>query len=137
MRVAGEGSLVDERPAAGIDEPIRGLRELVAVSYDTARDLLEAEEALRVLQQRSQSTGDEVEQGELAAQALDHVERQLNLARERRRQLDSVEGKLWARRNRLERFLIHTRGTVWWRARPKLAQGRRATSASVRPIDRA
>jgi hypothetical protein len=122
MRAPGEDSLVDWRPAAGVHEPIPGLMELVAVSYDTARGILEAEEALRLLRRRLESTGDEVEQGELAAQALDQVERQLNLARERRRQLDSVEGKLWARRNRLERFLIHTRGSVWWHARPKRSQ---------------
>jgi hypothetical protein len=122
MSAPGEDSLVDERPAGGVHEPIAGLRELVAVSYDTARGILEAEEALRLLRQRSESTEDKVEQGELAAQALDHVERQLNLARERRRQLDSVEGKLWARRNRLERFLIHTRGSIWWHARPKRSQ---------------
>jgi hypothetical protein len=137
MRAPGEDSLLDERPGGGIHEPIPGLRELVAVSYDTARGILEAEEALRLLRQRSQSTGDEVEQGELAAQALDQVERQLNLARERRRQLDSVEGKLWARRNRLERFLIHTRGTVWWHARPKRSQAGGATSARVARGDRA
>jgi hypothetical protein len=57
-------------------------------------------------------------QGELAAEALRDVERELHLTRERRRQLDRVEGKLWARRNRLERFLIHTRGSEWWHTRP-------------------
>jgi hypothetical protein len=45
------------------------------------------------------------------------VERQLQLTRERRWQLDSVEGRLRARRNRLERLLIHTRGASWWHAR--------------------
>jgi hypothetical protein len=57
-------------------------------------------------------------QAELAADALRDVERELNETRERRRQLDRVEGKLWARRNRLERFLIHTRGSEWWHTRP-------------------
>jgi hypothetical protein len=137
MRAPGEDSPVEERPAAGVHEPNPGLRELVAVSYDTGRGILEAEEALGLLQQRSQSTGDKVEQGELAAQELDHVERQLNLARERRRQLDSVEGKLWARRNRLERFLIRTRGSAWWHARPKRSQAGGATSAWVTRSDRA
>ena len=56
-------------------------------------------------------------QSELAAEALEHVERELGAIRERRQQLDSSEGKLWSRRNRLERFLIDTRGLDWWRAR--------------------
>ncbi len=38
------------------------------------------------------------------------------LARERRRQLDSIEAKLWGMQHRLEGFLIHTRGSAWWRA---------------------
>jgi hypothetical protein len=51
-------------------------------------------------------------QGELTAEALAHVERQLELTHERRRQLDSIEAKLWGRQNRLEGFLIHTRGSA-------------------------
>jgi hypothetical protein len=111
-----------EEPAGTVGEAVPGLSELLGVTEETARGFLEAEEALRRVMQLSEHTGDEDAQGELAAQALLHVERQLKLTRERRRQLDSVEGKLWARRNRLERFLIHTRGSAWWHARPNLAQ---------------
>lgn len=82
----------------------------------------EAEDALHLLRQRFEQAEDPETQGELAAEALEQVERQLNLARERRQQLDSIEGKLWARRNRLEHFLIRTRGRAWWRARRSLAQ---------------
>jgi hypothetical protein len=84
--------------------------------------MLEAEEALRLVRAQFEHTRDPVAQGELAAEALDHVERQLALMGERRRQLDRVEGKLWVRRNRLERFLIRTRGLTWWRARHNLPQ---------------
>ncbi len=69
------------------------------------------------MRERFAGAEDPEAQGELAAEALGHVERQLQLARERRRRLDGVEGKLWAKRNRLERFLIETRGADWWRAR--------------------
>jgi uncharacterized protein (DUF2384 family) len=79
--------------------------------------MLEAEEALGLVRERFAHTEDSEAQEELAAEALDHVERQLKLTRERRRALDGVEGKLWARRNRLERFLIQRRGGTWWRAR--------------------
>lgn len=81
-----------------------------------------AEEALSRLRQRFEQTDDPRAQSELAAEALDHVERELGVIRERRQQLDSNEGKLWARRNRLERFLIDTRGVDWWRARRKHAR---------------
>jgi hypothetical protein len=72
------------------------------------------EDALRVVREGFERTEDLDTQAELAAHALDQVERQLELARERRRTLDGVEGKLWSRRNRLERFLIQARGTAWW-----------------------
>ena len=81
-----------------------------------------AEETLSRLRRRFEQTDDPRAQSELAAEALDHVERELGVIRERRQQLDSNEGKLWARRNRLERFLIDTRGVDWWRARREHAR---------------
>ena len=95
---------------------------LVVEAQQTARAMGEAEDALRLVREHFGRTDDPEAQGELAAEALDHVERQLTLTRQRRQGLDSVEGKLWARRNALERFLIHTRGRAWWRARRSLAQ---------------
>ena len=65
-----------------------------------------------------------------AVEALEHVERQLQLTHERRRQLDSIEAKLWARQNRLEGFLIHTRGSAWWHARRTTARAGAADPAS-------
>ena len=89
---------------------------------ELARSMVEAEEALRLVRERFERTDDPEAQEELAAEALDHVERQLRLTRERRQGLDSIEGKLWAKRNALERFLIRRRGRAWWRARRGLAQ---------------
>jgi hypothetical protein len=93
------------------------LRELLAATQAGARGMLEAEEALHLVRERFELTEDMETKAELAAEALDHVERQMELTRERRRQLDSTEGKLWARQNRLEGFLIGARGAAWWRAR--------------------
>jgi len=113
---------------AGPDDPfsdgaggraVSRLAELVGVAQESARGMLEAEDALRITRERFQRAEDPQARGELAAEALDQVERQLRLTRERRQQLDGIEGGLWARRNRLERFLIHTRGRAWWRARRK------------------
>jgi hypothetical protein len=105
-----------------VEPTIRSPTEQPAVAQDTARSMLEAEQALLLVRQRFERTEDPVTQGELAAEALDHVERQLQLTREQRRELDSVEGRLWARRNRIERLLIRTRGSGWWHARRNLPQ---------------
>jgi hypothetical protein len=106
---------VREEPAA---DPFGEVAiEAVGSAQETARGMLEAEDALRVLRERFESTDDPQAQGELAVEALEQVERQLSLTRARRQGLDSIEGKLCTRRNRLERFLIHARGRAWWRAR--------------------
>ena len=97
------------------------VRGLLGVAHETARGMLEAEDALQLLRERFEHAEDPDAQGELATEALDQVERQLSLTRGRRQQLDSIEARLWARRNRLEQFLIHTRGSAWWRARRNLA----------------
>jgi hypothetical protein len=106
-----DGGVVD----TPLGEAIPELREILGPAEATARGILEAEEALRLVRQRAEHTEDPEVRGELAAEALDHVERQLQLTRDRRWQLDSTEAKLWARRNRLEGFLIQTRGSAWWR----------------------
>jgi len=80
-------------------------------------DMRGAEESLARVRQQFEHAEDPQTRGELAAEALEYVEQELKLTRERRRELDGLEGRLWARRNRLERFLIHTRGIAWWQAR--------------------
>jgi hypothetical protein len=112
-----EPSAVDPFGELAVGQAAPRMRELLGVAQRAARVMVEAEEALGLVHEQFQRTEDPDMQGDLAAEALDHVERQLNLARERRQGLDSIEGTLWARRNSLERFLIHTRGRVWWQAR--------------------
>jgi len=113
---------------APLEETIPQLREILGPAEEIARGMLEAEEALRLVRQRFEHTDDPELQGELAAEALDHVERQMQLTHERRRQLDSTEAKLWARQNRLEGFLIHTRGSAWWHARRNTARTETVTT---------
>ena len=117
-RLQSPTALADEGASdAPLGETIPQLREILGPAETTARDMLEAEEALRLLRRRSEHTEDPEAWGELAAEALEHVERQLQLTHERRRELDITEAKLWARQNRLEGLLIQTRGSAWWRAR--------------------
>jgi hypothetical protein len=120
--------------ATGADEASLGdglsqLPDMLAPGEETARGMLEAEGALRLVRQRFERTEDPQQQEELAAEALDHVERQLQLLRDRRRQLDSAEAKLWARQNRLEGFLIQTRGSDWWHARRESVRSKAVSSA--------
>jgi hypothetical protein len=116
-------ALADEGAAeAHLGETVPQLREMLYPAKQTARGMLEAEEALRLVRRRFDQTEDPKLKGELAAEALDHVERQLQLIRERRRQLDSTEAKLWARQNRLEGLLIQARGRDWWHARRNRAR---------------
>jgi hypothetical protein len=115
----GAGDPFDGQPAPAVSD-------LLGRAQETARRMLEAEDALRIVRERFERTEDPALRGELAAAGLDQVERQLSLARGRRQQLDSVEGELWARRNRLERFLIHTRGRTWWRERRSRSQAAEA-----------
>jgi hypothetical protein len=84
---------------AALGETIPQLREVLGPAED--RGMLEAEDALHLVRQRFEQTVDPEVQGEIAAELLEHVERQLELTRGRRRQLDSIEAKLWGRQNRL------------------------------------
>jgi hypothetical protein len=116
-RLAPTASVNEGAAEAPLGETIPQLREILGPAEESARGMLEAEEALRLVHQRFEQTEDPEVLGELAAEALEHVERQLQLTHERRWQLDSIEAKLWARQNHLEGFLIHTRGSAWWHAR--------------------
>jgi hypothetical protein len=121
-------SAADTAPESRIPQ----LSEVLGTAEQTARGMLEAEEALHLVRQRYEQTADPAEQGELAAEALEHVERQLELTHERRRQLDSIEAKLWGRQNRLEGFLIRTRGSAWWHAHRAEIRSRPSAAASSR-----
>jgi hypothetical protein len=102
------------RPAAGW-QPLPDLEDLLGRAQETARGILESEQALELVRRQHEQADHAEADGELAAEALEHVERQLALVHERRRQLDRLEAKLWARRNGLEGVLIRTRGSGWWR----------------------
>jgi hypothetical protein len=93
------------------------MRELLNETQETARGVLEAEEALRLVRQRFEQAEDPQARVDLAVEALDQVERQLNLTAEHRLHLSGVETELWASRNHLEQFLIRTLGLDWWHSR--------------------
>jgi hypothetical protein len=59
--------------------------ELLGVAQQTARGMLEAEDNIRLLREQFEQTQELEARGELAAHALDQVEVQLRLMRERRK----------------------------------------------------
>jgi hypothetical protein len=106
---------------AGRGDAASSESELVDRSRHVPVERQEADEALALLHSRFEQTQDPAIKEEIAEEALDLVERQLTAARDWRGRLDSLEGSLWARRNRIERFLIGARGRAWWRARRERA----------------
>jgi hypothetical protein len=114
-----------------LTETVPQLKEMLGPAAQSAHDILEAEEALRSVRERFEQTVDPEVQGELATEALEHVERQLQLIHERRRGLDRIEAKLWSRQNRLEGFLIRTRGSAWWHAHRDMARTKTSQPSRV------
>jgi hypothetical protein len=130
--VASEALTVDGDAEASVAETVPQLSEMLGPGEETARGILEAEQALHLLRERFEQTEHPEERGDLAAEALDHVERQLQLTREQRRRLDRAEAQLWARQNRLEGFLIKTRGSAWWHTR-RTRRGRNQSQPTNEP----
>ena len=82
------------------------LKELLGVSLDELKTLVEAEDARAAL--RAEWESDEPDRSrrkEILDEALGHIERQLGLLRERRAAIEELEGELAARRRRVQKRL--------------------------------
>jgi MerR family transcriptional regulator, repressor of the yfmOP operon len=77
------------------------LRDLLNLSLDELKQLVEAEEARAELRKRFESTVSDAERLDIVEQALPHVETQLELVRRRRRELERLESELVDKRKRL------------------------------------
>jgi MerR family transcriptional regulator, repressor of the yfmOP operon len=78
------------------------LRDLLGVSIDELRELVAAEDARAALRAEFHRTEDPERRAALLRQALGHLDRQLELVRARRRELDALDGELAARRKRVK-----------------------------------
>ena len=74
------------------------LRDLLNLSLDDLKQLLEAEEARTMLRRRFHETDSDAERLGILDAALPHVETQLELVRRRRVELDRLEQELVAKR---------------------------------------
>ena len=82
-----------------LQELIR-LRDLLGLSLDDLKRLVEAETARAGLRERWQHTDDPAEQRQILEQSLGHIADQLKLVRARRAELERLEGELVARQRR-------------------------------------
>jgi MerR family transcriptional regulator, repressor of the yfmOP operon len=77
------------------------LRDLLNLSLDELKQLVEAEEARAELRRRFHETASDDERLEIVNAALPHVETQLELVRRRKRELERLEDELVDKRKRL------------------------------------
>ena len=81
------------------------LRDLLGVSLEELRELVEAEEARAVLRREFRASEDPVRRREILHQSLGHLDRQLELVRRRKGELERLEDELRSRRRRVKRRL--------------------------------
>ena len=82
------------------------LKDLLGVSLDELKTLVEAEDARAALRAEWESgDADEPRRRAILSEALGHIERQLSLLRARRAAIEELESELVARRRRVQRRL--------------------------------
>jgi MerR family transcriptional regulator, repressor of the yfmOP operon len=108
-RASGKRRLYTEADVDRLNELIR-LRELLNLSLDELKRLVEAETARAGLRERWQQTDDPVEQVQILEQSLRHIADQLKLVRSRQAELARLEEELTARQRRVRSLLRARRG---------------------------
>jgi MerR family transcriptional regulator, repressor of the yfmOP operon len=82
------------------------LKELLGVSLDELKTLVEAEDARAALRAEWESgDADDARRRVILDEALGHIERQLTLLRDRRAAIEELESELVTRRKRVQRRL--------------------------------
>ena len=94
---------------ARVEELIR-LRELLGVSLEELKTIVEAEDARAALRREWHEGASEERRTGILNEALVHVATQLELVRARRRALEGLEAELLARRRRLKSRLRERAG---------------------------
>jgi len=92
-RRKGEHRLYEEADVDRLLE-LKRLRDVLNLSLDELKQLVEAEEARSAIRRRFEATESDAERLRLLDAALPHVETQLELVRRRKRELETLEGEL-------------------------------------------
>jgi DNA-binding transcriptional MerR regulator len=111
---AGERQAGRHRTYTGADaerlREIMRLKDLLGVSLEELRELVEAEEARSVLRREFYTSEDPGRRRDILTEALGHIAHQLELVRRRQRELGALEDDLLARRRRVRRRLAEHGG---------------------------
>jgi MerR family transcriptional regulator, repressor of the yfmOP operon len=99
-RVKGSHRLYDEADVERLTELTR-LRDLLNLSLDDLKQLVEAEDARAALRRRFHETESDAERLRIVDAALPHVDTQLQLVRKQKEELGRLEGELVEKRKRL------------------------------------
>jgi DNA-binding transcriptional MerR regulator len=103
-RVHGKRRLYTPDDVERLQELIR-LRDLLGLSLDDLKRLVEAETARAGLRERWQHTDDAAEQRHILEQSLVHIGDQLRLVRDRRAELERLEAELVSKQRRARSLL--------------------------------
>ncbi len=98
-RIKGAHRLYDDDDVERLAELTR-LRDLLNLSLDELKELVEAEEARAALRRRLTQTDSDEERVEIIEAALPHIDRQLALVRRQKRELEKLESELVEKRKR-------------------------------------
>jgi MerR family transcriptional regulator, repressor of the yfmOP operon len=99
-REKGKHRLYTETDVERLQQLTR-LRDLLGVSLDELKQIVEAQEARDALRRQWHETDSEAERLRIVEEALPHVETQLRLVRGRLAELEKLESELEERRRRL------------------------------------
>jgi MerR family transcriptional regulator, repressor of the yfmOP operon len=100
-RQLGKRRHYDEADVERLREIMR-LRDLLGLSLDELRELVEAEDARAALRRELYETDDVVRQSEILHEALEHISGQLKLVRNHKRELERLERELTAKQRKVK-----------------------------------
>jgi DNA-binding transcriptional MerR regulator len=103
-RASGKRRMYTDADVAQLRELIR-MRDLLGLSLDDLKRLVEAETARAGLRERWNHTEDPTERRHILEQSLGHITDQLKLVRSRKAELERLEGELSARQRRVRGLL--------------------------------
>ena len=98
-RIKGTHRLYDDNDVERLAELTR-LRDLLNLSLEELKELVEAEEARAVLRQRLNETDSDAERVQIIEAALPYIDRQLDLVRRQKAELERLESELVEKRKR-------------------------------------
>ena len=98
-RELGKRRHYDETDVERLQEIMR-LRDLLGLSLEELRSLVEAEDARAALRAELRETDDVVRQTEILHEALDHICNQLKLVRKHKNELERLERELTAKQRK-------------------------------------